>query len=40
MLNQAKKNYPDIEFIKADAQQDLPFDLKNFDAVFSNAALH
>ncbi|XSZ46994.1 class I SAM-dependent methyltransferase [Francisella noatunensis] len=25
MLNQAKKNYPNIEFIEADAQQDLPF---------------
>ncbi|WP_395167143.1 class I SAM-dependent methyltransferase [Francisella salimarina] len=40
MLNQAKKNYPNIEFIEADAQQNLPFNSESFNAVFSNAALH
>jgi trans-aconitate methyltransferase len=38
MVQQARKNYPDLTFVLADARD---FDLNQpFDAVFSNAALH
>lgn len=38
MIREARKNYPDLEFMVADAK-DFHFD-EPFDAVFSNAALH
>jgi SAM-dependent methyltransferase len=38
MIEQARANYPDLEFVKADAA-DFAF-AEPFDAVFSNAALH
>jgi trans-aconitate methyltransferase len=38
MIDQAKKNYPDLEFVLADAKNFSSE--KPFDAVFSNAALH
>ena len=38
MIEQARKNYTDLEFVKADAA-DFAF-AEPFDAVFSNAALH
>ncbi len=38
MIAQAKKHYPEVDFRVMDGQ-DFSFD-KNFDAVFSNAALH
>jgi trans-aconitate methyltransferase len=38
MIESARREYPDIEFVVADAS-DFAFDGK-FDAVFSNAALH
>ncbi|HLX52408.1 MAG TPA: methyltransferase domain-containing protein [Aquella sp.] len=38
MIDEAKRNYPNIQFFCADGQN---FDLgRTFDAVFSNAALH
>jgi trans-aconitate methyltransferase len=38
MIDSARREYPDIEFVVADAS-DFTFDAR-FDAVFSNAALH
>lgn len=38
MIEQARRNYPDLEFVQADAA-DFRF-AEPFDAVFSNAALH
>ena len=38
MIEQAKQNYPELEFVIADAQK-FRFD-RSFDAVFSNATLH
>jgi len=38
MVEQARKNYPEIEFRQADVRE-LPFE-NEFDAVFSNAVLH
>lgn len=38
MIGEARKSYPDLEFMVADAR-DFHFD-EPFDAVFSNAALH
>src|SRR5262245_52964189 len=38
MIEAAKENYPDLEFLVEDAS-DFAFD-NPFDAVFSNAALH
>ena len=38
MIEQARQNYPDLEFVKADAAA-FAFS-QPFDAVFSNAALH
>jgi trans-aconitate 2-methyltransferase len=38
MLEQARRNYPDLEFVQADATS-FRFE-QPFDAVFSNAALH
>jgi trans-aconitate 2-methyltransferase len=38
MLAEARQNYPEIEFVHADAHE-FHFD-KPFDAVFSNAVLH
>lgn len=38
MLEAARRNYPNIEFVQGDAS-DFKFDVE-FDAIFSNAALH
>ncbi|WP_119343980.1 class I SAM-dependent methyltransferase [Facilibium subflavum] len=40
MLSQAKKHFPDIDFIYHNAEKPFPFAHNHFDAVFSNAALH
>ncbi len=39
MLDSAKKNHPDLEFIKLDAQNEIENIDKRFDIVFSNACI-
>ncbi|MCL4364252.1 class I SAM-dependent methyltransferase [Patescibacteria group bacterium] len=39
LLEMAKKNYPDLTFIKADALN-LPFVKNEFDGIFANAVFH
>lgn len=39
MITQARSNYPDIEFIMFDAQNDFPKLTEKFDVIFSNACI-
>jgi len=39
MVEVAKKHYPDVSFLEADAER-LPFDDESFDAVVSNFVIH
>ena len=40
MIDDARKEYPHIDFKVGDAQKNLSYHKESFDAVFSNAALH